>query len=99
MADCFSLQSIKEIVEDLRAIESYGEMPVSSYEARNYKDAIEALLAENEKLKAERDAAVADLTRNCCICAYQKTATCGGCHIDNDRWEWRGVKEEEDAAD
>ena len=59
---------------------------------------IEQLEAENAQLKAERDAAIDDLQydRSCVSCKYHYhgTATCSGCHIDKDRWEWRGVQNE-----
>lgn len=56
------------------------------------------LLAENAKLKAELDAAVRDMlyVKECAICKYIRTATCEGCHVDKDRWEWRGVQNESD---
>lgn len=67
----------------------------------NAADAIEHLLAENAKLKAERDAAVADMTNivhdmcGTCICDYcigcERNGRAGCETDDGDRWEWRGV--------
>lgn len=61
--------SIEEIVEDLRAIEAYGELPISSYEAGNYADEIEALLAENAKLKEGQIDAEPVVRCKDCVCS------------------------------
>lgn len=63
MADCFSLPNAAELVEQLRSASELGDAPsfgkfgviVSKSTARQAADAIEQLLAENAKLKVERD--------------------------------------------
>lgn len=57
MADCFSLPNAAELVEMLRNHAEYCDMPFSwmNEAYAQAADAIEALLAENVKLKAERD--------------------------------------------
>ena len=69
-------------------------------------DLIERLTAENAKVEAERDAALADLAdaRSCKTCKYacdtrdcssckSKTCKCLDCHLDKNAWEWRGLPE------
>ena len=63
MADCFGLPNAAELVEQLRSASELGDAPafnefgviVSKSTAQQAADTIEALLAENAKLKAERD--------------------------------------------
>ena len=68
-------------------------------------DALTALLAENEKLRKERDAAVEDLRRHrkykCDCCHYadkQSRFPCTDCQSPistyGDGWKWRGPKED-----
>ena len=64
------------------------------------------LLAELEKVKAERDAAVESIPHDCKTCAYHVvffngctpdhdcTNPDGGCSNNYDRWQWRGIKED-----
>ena len=68
--------------------------------------AIENLRAELEQAKAERDAAVESIPHECKTCVYHTvffngctldhdcTNPDGGCSNNNDRWKWRGQKEE-----
>lgn len=94
MADC--LQNATELVEGKRNYARViGSITLSCGEMNILADAYENILSENARLKAERDAATGDLLydRSCFACKYHNTATCGGCHIDKDRWEWRGVHE------
>lgn len=79
--------------------ELYNQL--SEYEDTNLTPAeIEALKAENERLKAERDAAVSDIkkingsTSPCHICKYVDMIRC--CHhelcgIRNNYFTWRGL--------
>ena len=111
MADCFSLLKAVELVEGLRRhikLSREGRIYVdigSEIFCRQAADTIEQLLAENAKLKAERDAAVADLKsvvadgyglNECRYCKYREED--GQCHHDcvpySEKWgwEWRGVQ-------
>lgn len=57
---------------------------------------IQELRRENEKLRKERDAAVADLKDAavfpCRFCKKEHTEDCD-CYTAHDKWEWRGVQE------
>lgn len=61
-------------------------------------DFIEALLAENEKLKAERDTAVGDIPRTCWTCKWNKSKErCNNCNRLLQyfpAWEWKGVQKD-----
>ena len=71
------------------------------WEAENEK-----LRAELEQAKAEKDAAVESIPHECKTCVYHTvffngctldhdcTNPDGGCSNNNDRWKWRGQKEE-----
>ena len=52
---------------------------------------------ELEQLKAERDAAVADLrSQRCDVCTHKYNGEiCADCLIHTDRFEWRGVQNDE----
>ena len=65
-----------------------------------------------ERLTAERDAALADLTdaRSCKTCKYacdtrdcssckSKTCKCRECHLDKNAWEWRGLPKAQEEGD
>ena len=68
-------------------------------------DTITELRAELEQVKAERDAAVESIPRDCKTCVYHTvffngctpdhdcTNPDGGCSNNCDRWKWRGWKE------
>ena len=66
-------------------------------------DAIEALLVENKRLKAELDSAMKELPHDCNTCSKDCDITIAHKALSTkrcDEWEWRGVqKEEEDATD
>ena len=67
---------------------------------------IKKLRAELEQVKAEKDAAVESIPHECKTCVYHTvffngctldhdcTNPDGGCSNNNDRWKWRGQKEE-----
>lgn len=72
-------------------------------------DLIETLAAELERVKRERDAAVADLKGLCDVCAHFETCDgpwCGDCDSFDgcespcktcpaeSNWQWRGAKED-----
>lgn len=69
-------------------------------------DALEKLQAELERAKRERDAAVESIPHECKTCLYHTvffngctpdhdcTNPDGGCSNNNDRWKWRGQKED-----
>ena len=71
------------------------------WEAENEK-----LRAELAQVKAEKDAAVESIPHECKTCVYHTvffngctldhdcTNPDGGCSNNNDRWKWRGQKEE-----
>ena len=64
------------------------------------------ILAKLEQVKAEKDAAVESIPHECKTCVYHTvffngctldhdcTNPDGGCSNNNDRWKWRGQKEE-----
>ena len=71
-------------------------------------DLIERLTAENAKVEAERDAAIADLkissgctsckyhcsdTTFCCDCTKKQNCKCMSCSLGLPNWEWRGLPE------
>ena len=74
---------------------------LSTLQAENEK-----LRAELEQVKAEKDAAVESIPHECKTCVYHTvffngctldhdcTNPDGGCSNNNDRWKWRGQKEE-----
>ena len=74
---------------------------LSTLQAENEK-----LRAELERVKAEKDAAVESIPHECKTCVYHTvffngctldhdcTNPDGGCSNNNDRWKWRGQKEE-----
>ena len=66
----------------------------------------EKLRGELEQVKVEKDAAVESIPHECKTCVYHTvffngctldhdcTNPDGGCSNNNDRWKWRGQKEE-----
>lgn len=104
MTNYVSLPNAAELVKTLRTHAEYCDMPFSwmneAYEQA--ADAIEALMQENAKLKAERDAIRDELVAGgtyCYICKnYISCPAYEDCN--GKKFEWRGVqKEEEDATD
>lgn len=108
MADCVSPPNAAELVEDLRKhikLSREGRIYVdigSEIFCRQAADAIEQLLAENAKLKKERDAAVRDLkiSSDCDFCKYNTDdpmfcdKSPRGDECMGKRWEWRGVQDD-----
>lgn len=85
--------------EKLKEYESIGLTPELIAEMR--ADAT-AMARELKKVKAERDAAMADVQRCCATCALcsQNNDTGEMCpwsfdcnQVDGDHWEWRGAKD------
>ena len=108
MANYFSLENTDELLERLhnRARSCVTDKALIYYDAI---DVIEQLLSENAKLKAERDAAIADIPTACGYCKWfeQKWLSngdfIGDCHCPrpcdnvsgaNTQWEWRGVQDD-----
>lgn len=56
------------------------------------------LKAELEQVKAERDAAIDDITKCCLTCRNNCFPSVGGCCIENNyyNWAWRGRSVEND---
>lgn len=106
-ADCLPNAELVEDLRDKANLVSYYNRTTAKEETIEWKaaDAIEQLLAENARLKAERDAAMSDINRYCRFCIICKHAkftenyrhnSCGKClDEDNRHFEWRGVKEKE----
>ena len=100
MTDCISLPNVAELVNFLRGEAKELSMLANGKTECNAlwkaADAIESLLAENAKLKAERDAAVADLKNlaYCSQCLHEDKFPISNpcCVCQGDKWEWRGVK-------
>ncbi len=103
MADCFSLPNAAELVEELKKCADCAGVYCTEFcgeKLFEISDFVEALLAENAKLKAELDAAIADINdmikRYGAYCRYCKTdcafkslnGWCSGCR----EFEWRGVQ-------
>lgn len=118
MADCGCLPNAAIILKNTR------RMYADEYWVQRAADAIEALLADNAKLKsafdecyaanedlfakletmkAERDAAIADLKdlAYCTKCLHENKYPINNpcCVCYGNMWEWRGIKEEEYATD
>ena len=111
MADCFSLPNAAKLVGELRDdYKAFGDGRTQNFvevtlRCKKAADAIEQLLAENAKLKTERDAAVADFTdlnkQYGAYCRYCKGSKCGFKAKDGwcaacPNYEWRGVVKEEE---
>ena len=83
----------------------YSIPAVKAEQIRDLTDAPK-LRAELEQVKAEKDAAVESIPHECKTCVYHTvffngctldhdcTNPDGGCSNNNDRWKWRGQKEE-----
>lgn len=81
---------------------------IPAVKAEQIRDLTDApkLRAELEQVKAEKDAAVESIPHECKTCVYHTvffngctldhdcTNPDGGCSNNNDRWKWRGQKEE-----
>ena len=92
----------------LRAELEYEREHADAYyeECGQWEAENEKLRAELEQAKAEKDAAVESIPHECKTCVYHTvffngctldhdcTNPDGGCSNNNDRWKWRGQKEE-----
>ena len=104
--DCVSLPNAAELVEELRNFAMFYAEATKTDEKKDMDfraaDAIDQLVSkcnqlttENRQLKAERDAAVAEIPKHCGTCRrFFKHEPCLD-NADSCGWEWRGVKEEE----
>ena len=93
VTDTFDLR-VQDVLRD-------AATALSTLQAENEK-----LRAELERVKEERDAAVESIPHECKTCVYHTvffngctldhdcTNPDGGCSNNNDRWKWRGQKEE-----
>ena len=110
-----TMMDYKELVDALRGIyplNDYGFEQTMHGNIRGFQDmcgeaadAIEALTAENIRLRAELDAAVEDIPHNCrncknstgefTLCDKGKSLT--KVYLQCPFWKWRGAKGENDA--
>ena len=99
MADCFSLPNAVELVEELREAASEDDSITFDYKyIEEIVNAIEALMLENTKLKAERDDAMRTMPHDCNTCSKDCDITIAHKALFTkrcDEWEWRSVKEKE----
>lgn len=124
MADCFTMPNAAELVKQLKGrsacvgfydncnncdVEFKTSCRTQQEMNKQAAYAIEALMQENAKLKAKRDAAVADLksaadaSGECFGCKFMdlRKHTCTHqekmiCDKNNSKWEWRGIEENAD---
>lgn len=106
MANCFYLPNAVELVVELKCfhtlLDDYAEANVPYTRSEldcivQAADAIEQLLAENAKLKAERDELIKEVVYiDCYNCKYYKTENekCSVCDLYYSEWEWRGVQDD-----
>ena len=101
MDDCISLPNAAELVEELKnCADCAGGYCTEACGESLFKiaDFVEALLAENAKLKAERDAIRDALVAGgtyCDICKkYISCLSSEDCK--GEKFEWRGVQKEEE---
>ena len=89
-----ALSTLQEENEKLRAeLENYRKGHCSEGGCAAEKDR-DAVLAELEQVKRERDAAIRDLemVSVCDTCVHEHAPSCPGCN-DAENWEWRGQEE------
>lgn len=89
-----ALSTLQEENEKLRAeLENYRKGHCSEGGCAAEKDR-DAVLAELEQVKRERDAAIRDLemVSVCDTCVHEHAPSCPGCN-DAENWEWRGPEE------
>ena len=89
-----ALATLQEENEKLLAeLENYrkGHCSEGGFAAEKDRDAV---LAELEQVKRERDAAIRDLemVSVCDTCVHEHAPSCPGCN-DAENWEWRGPEE------
>lgn len=98
---------VKKLIERLKNYSIKDKALLNLQTVKDAAEALAALQAELEKVKAERDAAVECIPHECKTCVYHTvffngctpdhdcTNPDGGCSNNYDRWEWRGQKEDE----
>ena len=89
-----ALSTLQAENEKLRAeLENYRKGHCSEGGCAAEKDR-DAVLAELEQVKRERDAAIRDLemVSVCDTCVHEHAPSCPGCN-DAENWEWRGPGE------
>lgn len=89
-----ALSTLQTENEKLRAeLENYRKGHCSEGGCAAEKDR-DAVLAELEQVKRERDAAIRDLemVSVCDTCVHEHAPSCPGCN-DAENWEWRGPEE------
>ena len=89
-----ALSALQAENEKLRAeLENYRKGHCSEGGCAAEKDR-DAVLAELEQVKRERDAAIRDLemVSVCDTCVHEHAPSCPGCN-DAENWEWRGPEE------
>ena len=89
-----ALSTLQAENERLRAeLENYRKGHCSEGGCAAEKDR-DAVLAELEQVKRERDAAIRDLemVSVCDTCVHEHAPSCPGCN-DAENWEWRGPEE------
>lgn len=89
-----ALSTLQAENEKLRAeLENYRKGHCSEGGCAAEKDR-DAVLAELEQVKRERDAAIRDLemVSVCDTCVHEHAPSCPGCN-DAENWEWRGPEE------
>ena len=89
-----ALSTLQEENEKLRSeLENYRKGHCSEGGCAAEKDR-DAVLAELEQVKRERDAAIRDLemVSVCDTCVHEHAPSCPGCN-DAENWEWRGPEE------
>ena len=103
-----ALSTLQAENEKLRADLEYEREHANAYheECSRWEAENKKLRAELEQVKAEKDAAVESIPHECKTCVYHTvffngctldhdcTNPDGGCSNNNDRWKWRGQKEE-----
>ena len=101
----------KELIEHLKECSTYGFKQEECAEAATaITDLLaraEAAEARAEKAERERDAAIKQIRefavsvdRPCACCKhdtgdYVALGVCGGCSVENDKWEWDGGNQNE----
>ena len=97
MADC--LPNAAELVEELKKCADCAGVYCTEFcgeKLFEISDFVEALLAENAKLKAERDAAMRTIPHDCNTCSKDCDITIAHKALLTkrcDNWEWRGVQD------
>lgn len=103
-----ALSTLQDENSRLRAELEYEREYANAYheECGQWEAENEKLRSELKQVKAEKDAAVESIPHECKTCVYHTvffngctldhdcTNPDGGCSNNNDRWKWRGQKEE-----